>query len=306
MSNYEKLIYISFRGILVTNEINRLFNCITNDQLYAIKDVDSEAQQVKWGRFLKPLEVNDHTVFMSSVLGMKNCGAIHNLFRLVSTSLSNKRDLNDYDGQMFLNYHSSQLKICNSKKFGCYVAQLLSQIHMRRTLFCLPICYQSKNDKLPQILGNVNDYYYHVYQLYVESTWLLGHFGGSDSMRRNVFPLLNMCIKNILLVSCINDGYDLVWLLSYHPKIIVTHINLDGHDTHIYSLLKNKYGERLKCCAGETKYDLIICDGCGNLPTTVTSNKNCTWLTNATNTETFRHSKQIITYDATFKCFHLV
>jgi predicted O-methyltransferase YrrM len=126
INNYKKILYLD-TDIIVTGDINILFNLCKRDVLYAVQEgtinyYDSD-YDIYWGQILfkdkEGIDVYKNKIaFNSGVLLFNNCLTIKNLFIQINLDINSRSQLDLFGDQPFIIY--------NAFKYNCYDNEVLN------------------------------------------------------------------------------------------------------------------------------------------------------------------------------------
>jgi lipopolysaccharide biosynthesis glycosyltransferase len=123
VKDYSKILYLD-TDILIMKNINKVFDVIQENKIYAMEEGSIDWYTDYWGYSLFGDEVNnydDKTAFSSGVMGFPNCPEIENLFQTIKEHIQrDNRHFECYD-QPYIVYNAKTSGLLDNKKFNAYV-----------------------------------------------------------------------------------------------------------------------------------------------------------------------------------------
>jgi lipopolysaccharide biosynthesis glycosyltransferase len=126
LTEYYKILYLD-TDILVVNDINKIFNLLTDEKLYAVKEgsIDHNREYDYWGKFLFGDTIDDYSdksAFNSGVLLFPNTKTIMRLFKSIKECmvLNNNEGFTD---QVYFVYNTKKYNLLqNNSLLNVYVS----------------------------------------------------------------------------------------------------------------------------------------------------------------------------------------
>lgn len=124
ISMFNKIIYID-TDIIITRDINPIFEIINQDVLYTLKE--STINCIHHGSILFGSEINlyeDKTAFTSGILAFKNCETIRNLFKIIKSDIINRPYKFECCDQPYIIYNAFKYNLYDNKVLQNYVENI--------------------------------------------------------------------------------------------------------------------------------------------------------------------------------------
>ena len=128
VKRYDKILYLD-TDVLIKSEINKVFDIIDEDVIYALEEGDISIMQDGcdyWGKNLFGDDVNnyeDKSGFSSGVMLFNNCHKIRFLFDKIKEDIINRPNILFCYDQPYIVHNTIKFKLCNNKKLKDYVAK---------------------------------------------------------------------------------------------------------------------------------------------------------------------------------------
>jgi lipopolysaccharide biosynthesis glycosyltransferase len=142
IKSYKRILYLD-TDIIIRKELNSIFNLISEDKLYSLKECENifEYGTEFFGKSLFGDEIHnyrDKSGFNSGVLLFNNCSKIGNLFQIIKQDMVQRKDLMFFYDQPFIIYNTKKLNLCNNTTLANYVQFSHSQNNNEATIlhFC--------------------------------------------------------------------------------------------------------------------------------------------------------------------------
>jgi lipopolysaccharide biosynthesis glycosyltransferase len=123
IANYEKILYLD-TDILVTDNINKIFDVVKDDVLYVLEEGTIDDSGDCWGKSLFGNEVHqysDKSAFTSGILAFNNCAKIQLLFDNILNDIQTRpRHFSCFD-QPYIVYNAFKYNLYNNKLFKAFV-----------------------------------------------------------------------------------------------------------------------------------------------------------------------------------------
>lgn len=158
-AKYDQILYLD-TDILITADLNPVFDVIQKDVLYAMQEgaIDGEW----WGRELFGNEIHlyeDKNAFTCAILLFNNCAAIRELFRLINIDMT-VRASHCHD-QSYIVYHSFTHKLFDNQALRAYAENVFHcDLDLSKTIHHFPYGpgnYGSKFDEMKRNLSILKD-----------------------------------------------------------------------------------------------------------------------------------------------------
>ena len=117
--NYNKILYLD-TDILITGNINKVFEIIKQDKLYVLEEGTIDSDHDYWGKSLFGNEIQkytDKTAFTSGILLFNNCEKIKNLFKIINDDINERKHA----------FHDQPHIVYNAFKYNLYDNKILKQ-----------------------------------------------------------------------------------------------------------------------------------------------------------------------------------
>jgi predicted O-methyltransferase YrrM len=288
--NYEKILYLD-TDILIKNNINKIFDLVSEDKIYALEEGSIDDENTSWGSslFLNNNEIDnyeDKSAFSSGVMLFKNSTVIKNLFNIIKEHI-NTENISEkwFHDQPYIVYNAMKHGLSNNKVLKEQVALNDYDIFNDKTIihFCgAPgVCdhklvnmtnYMNiiKNFNITNIINNFKNFIYYNMMSII--------YNSGESLEENIFMshstteyndnfinkqknlcnlLLNKNIKNVLEIG-FNSGFSTLLMLMTNSNVTITCCDLNDHKYTMpcYELLKTKFGNRINFIAGDSSKTL--------------------------------------------------
>lgn len=290
IDNYSKILYLD-TDVLVKNDINKIFDLLADDKIYAFEEGSIDGENTSWGSsfFLMNKEIDnyeDKTAFSSGVMLFNNSTSIKDLFIIIKEHI-NKENISDkwFHDQPYIVYNAMKYNLSNIKVLRDHVALNDYDIYNNKSIihFCggPGICDHKlvnmtnyfnimKDFTINNIINTAKNFiHYNMMSIIYNSGELLE---GNIFMLHNTTTyndnfinkqknlcnlLLNKNIKNVLEIG-FNSGFSTLLMLMTNSDVKITCCDLNDHKYTLscYQLLKKKFGDRINFIAGDSSKTL--------------------------------------------------
>ena len=285
--NYKKILYLD-TDIIIKDEINKIFDLVEEDILYALEEgsIDSPDKSDYWGQTFFENELHKYTersAFSSCILLFKNCEAIRILFKNIIEHMN--KYSHHFNDQPHIVYNAIKSKLYNNKILKSYAINKNYNIHTNKVIHHFPWSPGACNPKINIMnifLTSLKDFTIneniHKTKKYI-NTYLMPIINNSgELLEGNIFMehhttnytdkfinkcknisnlVLNKNIKNVIEIG-FNSGFSTLLMLLSNPFMKITCYDLVEHSYTMpcYNQLKNFFGERIKLIVGDSRYTL--------------------------------------------------
>jgi lipopolysaccharide biosynthesis glycosyltransferase len=140
IDNYQRILYLD-TDILILKDINKLFDLIEENIIYALREGDliSDKYSYMYGGLALFTEeeidnYEDKTCFSSGVMLFNNCNEIKNLFIIVKEHIINRNVMFGTGDQPYIVYNAKKYNLINNTKLIPYVCANDMNIHTDKTI----------------------------------------------------------------------------------------------------------------------------------------------------------------------------
>lgn len=297
ISKYAKILYLDV-DILVTKNINPIFNICEDEIIYALEE-GSIVGLDYWGASLFGNESNlyeDKSAFTSAILLFKNCEKVKDLFDKIRIDITKREHF--FCDQPFIVYNAFKYNMYNNKLLKAVADNYQSDVSDKiiRHFPGGPGIYEHKLSNMTHYLTRMKDQtidsIIHTTKTYINDNLMPIISSCGEPLEGNIFMyhhtsiytndflnkvknisnmVLNSNIKNVMEIG-FNAGFSVLLMLLSNSNLHVRCFDLGEHSYTLpcYYKLKETFGDRLSIVIGDSRntlkqiqgeYDLIHIDG---------------------------------------------
>jgi len=285
--NYERILYLD-TDILVKDDVNKVFDVVTDDNLYVLQEGTINDSSEFWGNYLFGDEValyEDKTAFNSGILLFNNCDKMKQLFQNITYHMNDSNVECIFYDQPYFVYNAFKMHCYNNKALSKYAVMFDSYIFSDKVIHHFaggPGIHGHKIDSMARFLYILKD---HMISFNIEKTihyinaYLLPIIKTvNEPLEGNIFMLhhtmeytdvflnkaknlsnlvLNNNVKHILEIG-FNAGFSTLLMLISNPKMHITCVDLGEHKytRPCFEQLKRTFGDRIDIVFGDSRTTL--------------------------------------------------
>jgi predicted O-methyltransferase YrrM len=286
LDNYEKILYLD-TDILIKNDINKIFDLLLEDKIYALEEGSIDSGNTSWGSslFLNNSEVNnyeDKSAFSSGVMLFKNSTVIKNLFNIIKEHI-NSENISErwFHDQPYIVYNAMKHGLSNNKVFKEHVGLNDYDIFNNKTIihFCgYPGVCDHKFVNMNNYLNIIKDFnictIINSSKNFIDKYMLPLINSTNEILEKNIFMdynttsyndaftnnqknlcnlLINKNIENVLQIG-FNSGFSTLLMLFANSNVKIKCVDINSHEYTMpcYELLKQHFGSNINFIEGDS------------------------------------------------------
>jgi predicted O-methyltransferase YrrM len=290
INDYDKILYLD-TDILIKNDINKIFDLLSEDKIYALEEGSIDSENTSWGSFLflnnnEVHNYEDKTAFSSGVMLFKNSESIKKLFNTIKEHI-NFQNISElwFHDQPYIVYNAMKYNLSNNKVLKEYVALNDYDIYNNKSIihFCgAPGVCDHKLVNMTNYMNIIKDFNINNIinncKNFIHYNMMSIIYNSGEPLEGNIFMLhnttvyndnftnkqknlcnllLNKNIKNVLEIG-FNSGFSTLLMLMTNSNVKITCCDLNDHKYTIpcYQLLKKTFGDRINFIPGDSSKTL--------------------------------------------------
>ena len=286
IQKYNKILYLN-TNILVTDNINKVFDVCKEDILYVLEEGTIDSDTDFWGKTLFSNEINNYnnkSAFTTDILLFNNCEKIKDLFIKINEDTIKRH----YYFYYYVCYEQPYI-VYNALKYNLYNNTILKflavssgfNIHSNKVLHHFPRghgIHQNNIDSMTTFLNDIKDNTINnninTAKAYIDINLLPIIYNCGELLEGNIFMLhntlnytdvylnktknisnmvLNKNIKNVMEIG-FNSGFSTLLMLITNKNICISCFDLGEHKYTMpcYEKLKETFGDRINIIFGDS------------------------------------------------------
>lgn len=277
-NQYSKIIYIDV-SVIIMDDINKLFNLITNNKIYVLEEGDISSNEL----FVNEIDnYEDKTSFTSKIILFNNSEIIKKLFnesvnisQFTYNAIKNKL----YDNKILKEYVSvsktPEIQIENEVLYYENSLNIYEKLNIKllekKDITINENIVKSKQYISSNLIPIIND----SFEILEPSIFTLQHTAYNDTYinkAKNICSIvLNKNITNVLEIG-FNAGFSALLMLLSNENLKITCVDICTHTytSKCYERMKEIFGDRINLVIGDSmtvlpnineKFDIIHVDG---------------------------------------------
>ena len=290
VDNYSKILYLD-TDILIKNDMNKIFDLLVDDKIYALEEGSIDDENTSWGSslFLINNELDnytDKTAFSSGVMLFNNSTSIKDLFNIIKEHI-NSENISEvwFHDQPYIVYNAMKYNLSDNKVLKDHVVLNDYDIYNNKSIihFCgAPGVCDHKLVNMANYLNIIKDFninnIINSAKNFIHYNMMSIIYNSGEPLEGNIFMshnttvyndnftnkqknlcnlLLNKNIKNVLEIG-FNSGFSALLMLMTNSDVKITCCDLNDHKYTMpcYELLKKTFGDRINFITGDSSKTL--------------------------------------------------
>lgn len=137
VDSYHKILYVD-TDVLVKGDINRVFDVITRDVLYVVKEGNISDRADYWGCSLFGHFVTDTAAFSSGIMLFNHCDTIKHLFHTIRADMTNRPRQFACHDQPYIVYNAFKLNVFDNTTLTSLAVNNDHYIHSDKVIHHFP------------------------------------------------------------------------------------------------------------------------------------------------------------------------